>query len=153
MTTGDYAIVEAERHHIAALIKTLRDEDAAEATSINVSPARAVWKSWRSSILRRAALRNGEVVAAWGLGGGLLSHVGEPWLMTSKGIEQVPVSFVREARREVRAMLDIRDTLTNFVPASYIRAIRFLEVLGFTVYEPLPLGPNGVPFRQFTLER
>src|SRR4051812_31279454 len=103
--------------------------------------------------MRRTAFVDGEIAAMWGLGGVMLSDEGTPWLMTTPVVERVPVSFVRIGRAQVAEMLSRRSRLANVVQASYLGACRLLEVLGFTLDEPIPLGPHGVPFRKFSMTR
>jgi len=88
----------------------------------------------------------------WGMGGDILSDIGEPWLMTSVAVERAPVRFLREARTEVAGMLAVRRRLENYVAADYGRAIRLLEALGFTIEPPQPVGPKLAQFRKFWIE-
>lgn len=128
-----YVIVDLAPAHIHVVARNLRDGDRAEVEATGLTPQRALWQSYRASHIRRAALVDGKVAAVWGCSGPLMAAVGHPWLMTTAAIEAIPVSFVREARSEVAAMLAVHPRLINFVAARYTRALRFLEALGFAI--------------------
>lgn len=148
---AEYRIVDAERSHIAQLVDNMREADAAEATALGFRPRAALWRSFRRGIMRRSAFIDGEIAAMWGLCGNLLSNEGTPWLATTPVIERMPVAFIKEARREVARMISIRPVLRNVVPARYTKAVGLLYVLGFTLGDPEPFGPDGVMFRSFTM--
>ncbi len=138
---------------IYTLANNLRQDDRAEVTGLGLDPRIALRNSFRNAIIRRTALVNGEIAAMWGLGGTMLSYEGVPWLMTTPAVEAVPVSFVKVGRAQLDEMLRHRSFLSNFVQASYRRACRFLEVMGFVLDPPVGLGPDRVPFRRFWIER
>jgi hypothetical protein len=149
-----YLIREAEIADVYRLARNLRDGDRLECASYGVTPIVGLRKSFKNAVLRRTALINGEIAAMWGIGviGSALSDTGYPWLMTAPAIERLPVSFLREAQREVGRMRRIHRRLTGHVAARYGMACRFLEVLGFALSPPEPFGPRGEMFRTFTLE-
>lgn len=147
-----YAIVEATEQHIEMLAPRLRLLDCLELTANGSSAIDHLRRCYRGAVMRKTAFVEAEIAAAWGLHcGTLLSGEGHPWLMTAPPIERAPIAFVKEARREVERMLDVRPRLINYVLASYGGAIRLLSVLGFTIGEPEPLGPNRVMFRRFEM--
>lgn len=135
------------------LADRLRPEDEAEITGLGLSPRAALRASYRHAILRKTALVDGEIAAMWGLGGVMLSDAGTPWLMTTILVERVPITFLKVGKAELAQMFEHRRFLSNYVLASYKRACRFLEVLGFVLDPPIPLGPRSLPFRRFWLER
>lgn len=142
-------IVRSEIGDVHRLGASMRAMDALEATSLGAHPARLLRDSYYSAILRRTVFVDGDLAAMWGLGGVMLSDEGTPWLVTAPPIERIPVSFVRIARGQVDDMLALRKRLSNVVMASYTGAVRLLEVLGFNLDDPQPMGPQGVPFRRF----
>lgn len=83
----------------------------------------------------------------------MLSDVGYPWLLTTPVIEKLPVSFIKEGRKQAMEMLHKRRRLEGHVAADYRQACRFLEALGFTLGEPEEFGPLKAKFRKFTMER
>lgn len=133
------------------LAAALRAGDRAEVAALGLDPRDAIRRSYRDAILRRSYFVDGDLAAMSGLCGPLLSDIGEPYLMTTAAAERAPVSFLRLARAAVAEMLRHRLRLEGQVDASYHRACRLLEVLGFTVSEPRPIGPNGALFRSYAI--
>jgi hypothetical protein len=147
-----YEIIPATIVHVHQLARVLREADAAEARALGQDPRKLLRASFRMSLYARTAFVEGKIAAMWGLTSDILSDTGCPWLLTSAAIESLPMIFAREARKEVAAMLSLRPRLENFVAADYGRACRFLEILGFTVDPPAPLGPRGALFRRAHIE-
>jgi hypothetical protein len=146
-------IVPSKIEDVYRVAANLRSEDLAEITGFGLDPKAALRTSYRHAILRKTAFVDGEIAAMWGLGGAMLSDAGTPWLMTTPVVERVPVTFLKVGKEQLGEMLQQRPFLFNFVQASYFRACRFLEVLGFILDPAQPMGPNGVPFRRFWIER
>lgn len=139
---------------VYALANNLRAEDLSEITGLLAKhPREALRTSYRHAILRRTACIDGEVAAMWGLGGAMLSDQGTPWLMTSPLVERMPVTFLKVGKVQLDEMVRHRRFLSNYVLATYHRACRFLEVLGFILDPATPMGPQGLPFRRFWMEK
>lgn len=136
---------------VYALAASLRDGDRAEVEALGFDPREAIRRSYRHAILRKTYLVDNEIAAMSGLCGAMLSDIGEPYLMTTAHAEKMPVSFVRHARAAVAEMLGQRHRLEGHVAASYHKACRLLELLGFELREPLPLGPHGALFRRYSI--
>jgi len=136
---------------IYVLAANLREGDHAEVIALGFDPRDAIRRSYRDAILRRTYLVDGEIAAMSGLCGAMLSDIGEPYLMTTAQAEKIPVSFLRHARSTVAEMLGHRSRLEGYVAASYHKACRLLEVLGFELREPSPLGPHGALFRRYSI--
>lgn len=146
-------IAQSTVQDVYRLAKNLRLEDEAEITGFGLDPREAIRTSFRHAIMRKTAFVDGEIAAMWGLGGAMLSDQGTPWLMTTPAVERVPVTFLKVGHAQLDEMLAQRHFLVNVVAASYRRACRFLEVLGFVLDPPQLMGPNNVPFRRFWIER
>jgi hypothetical protein len=144
-------LTDCRPEHLRAI--RLRAEDEYEVNCLGMTAAEALWRSYRGSVLRRAATLDGRVAAVWGVGGSSLGLWGEPWLLTAAEVERVPVTMVRVARQELHAATEIFPLLQNYVAAEYRRAVRFVELLGFALDAPVPMGPSGIPFRRFWMER
>jgi hypothetical protein len=69
--------------------------------------------------------------------------------LTTPIVEQHPLAFVLYYRQEVRAMLKLFPVLENIVDADYTQAVKLMELVGFTVSDPQPMGKNGKMFRKF----
>lgn len=132
----------------------LRPGDAREVAGACLTAGAALWRSWRSSIYRRALKVDGTLAAAWGVSGNFLSSEGYTWLLTSAAFERAPVAICKIARREVALMLETYQRLSGMVDANYTQAIRFLGFLGFTI-EPneIKIPKTGAVFRYYWMER
>lgn len=148
-----YLIRDSNIRDVYVLAANLRVEDYDEVRALGARLPEALRVSYRNAVFRRTGLVDGEVAAMLGMGGQLLSDHGYPWLMTSPAIERIPIAFLKEGRAVVAEMLALRPLLSNHVLASYGRACRFLQLLGFTLDPPAPFGPLGVPFRRFWMKR
>lgn len=139
--------------HVYTLAARMRREDQAEMEAAGLDARVALRKTFRAALIRETIFVDGEIAAMWGMGGDALSDTGTPWLLTTPAVERVPVSFVREGRKNVATMLRIKPILVNYVDARYARACRFVEALGFVLEPPAPFGPKGALFRRFELRR
>jgi hypothetical protein len=142
----------ATAEHVRALLPRLRADDVSEIQAAGLTCKRALWRSWKGSHLRTAALVDGEIAAIWGCGGTLLGGVGRPWLLTAPACERVPLAFVQIGRDEARRMLAVHERLEGCVAAWHFRAIRTLALMGFRLGGEVVL-PNDGRFLRFTMER
>lgn len=148
-----YSVIPATLEHVLALTARLREADIVQATCMGITGEHALRESFRHSVVARTGIVDGEIAVIGGVGGALLGAVGEPWLLTSPAVERVPLALVKECRREVATWLDMFGRLEGNVLASYTRAIRFAETLGFEIGEPFTWGPKAVLWRPMSLER
>lgn len=140
--------------HVAKLKMNLRIEDVHEVLRLGISVQKALWLSYRESLIRKSALIDGEIAAMWGAKGNIMSQEGTVWLLTSPQIKKVsPLQFARIYQSQVYEMLKLFPCLVNYCDASYTNAIRLLEIIGFTIYDPEPIGKDGAMFRKFKIER
>lgn len=145
-------VVQATPAHVRSLCRTLREGDRKEITCAGLRPFRVILHSYRQSVIRKTALIDGEVAAMWGCAGTLLCDKGEPWLITGQAAVKLhPVKFAALYRKEVQAMLRIFPRLVNKVDADYNQAIRLLEIAGFKLGNPEPVGRDGALFRTFSI--
>lgn len=148
-----YSIIPAEPAHVSLLAESIREADRAEVEATGITPRRALWRSLRRSTIARTAFVDGEIAAMWGAGGSPLGTIGRPWLLTTPVVERVPLTFLRVTRAEVGMMLETYPRLLGLVDARYHRALRLLEVCGFSVGEPVTIGPCGALFRWYEMRR
>lgn len=120
---------------------------------MGLDPRIGLKRSYKNAMCRRTAFVDGQIAAMWGLCGTLMGDIGYPYLMTSAAVERVPIRMVKEARNGIAEMLAIKRRLSGHVAASYTQACNFLELLGFTLGQPQPMGPHSMPFRTFDLSR
>jgi uncharacterized protein Usg len=143
---GRIWIRQAEPRDSRILLANMREKDIAECRAAGMSPGRALRTSLRGSLFAKTVLLDGTVIAMIGLCGRVISDHGVPWMLTGKGIETVPLSFAKVARRETDDMLNYKMVLSNYVWADYHEAIRFFKLIGFEVFPPEPVGKNGAMF-------
>ena len=149
----NYEIVESKGSHVAMLERLMRENDRIEVTCMGMAPRKALWSSFRTSIMRKTAFVDGDIACMWGLGGSLLSGIGNPWLLTGHAVERLPVTFIRHIRHETDGMLGIFPKLHGYVIDSYGQALRMLKLAGFDLSEPFEFGPERALFRKYTKER
>jgi hypothetical protein len=147
-----YTIVESTPEHVRLLRGRLRQGDMAELLCMGISAPKALWRSYKESVVRKSVYVDGQLAAMWGCSGSVLGGVGCPWLLTAPEIELIPIAFVKEARAEAQSMLALFPLLENYVVANYVKACRFLEVVGFSLDEPI-IAKNGTPFLRFWMEK
>src|SRR6185312_13064875 len=98
-------------------------------------------------MLRKTYLVDGVLAAMSGLCGSMLGDIGYPYLLTTKAVERVPVTFVKLAREGIAEMLRHKLRLEGHVAADYEGACRLLEVLGFRLERPETFAKGS--FRKF----
>ena len=150
---SDIEIAPAEYMHLLALAPLMRTGDRCEVMAAGMTPLKALWRSWRASMISKAAFVDGEIAAVWGMAGSPLSGVGNPWLLTSPTVEKVPRAFLEISRDEVRHMLTLCPVLVGLVDPTYYKAVRFLKFLGYALGDPIGYGPHKALFLPFRMER
>jgi hypothetical protein len=149
-----YTITESEPSHLDQLHARLRALDCLELMACGTPAREHLQRCYDGAVLRKTAFVEGQLAAMWGLQcGTLLSGEAYPWFLTTAAVERVPIAVVKEARRHIEGMLEVRPRLVNYVLASYRGAVRLIGVLGFRLGPPEPMGKNGVLFRRFEMEK
>lgn len=146
-----YQIRDCRLADLRAILPVLRDGDLAEARAAGVRPRHLLIDLWGQSFMSRCAMIDGVVAAVWGCVGNLAGSEGFPWLFTSTVIERAPITFFKEAGREIRALLETRTVLETGVLRSYDRSLRFWQKVGFAPAEEYTCG--GLPFLKLRMER
>lgn len=147
-------IMPSKSWHVGYLKGNLRVEDANEILRFGISVSRGLRISYRHSIIRKTAMIDGSVAAMWGCSGDMLGQSGQPWLLTTPEVHSIsPLRFCRIYQEEVYKMLDVFPVLVNYVDAEYSNAIRLLDIIGFEIGEPEPMGENKALYRKFVLRK
>lgn len=147
-------ILPTTHQHVLELRDTLREGDAFEICKFGLPIRKALYRSFRNAIFSRTATVDGKVAATWGLSGVILGNVGHPWLLTGTECDRVnPITFARIYKREVQEMLTKFDVLENWVDSTYIKSVRLLQLIGFTLDDPMPIKglKSQALFRKFWL--
>ena len=155
MSTLAVDVVPATLDHVAAMAPRMRQADRDEVwASAMLTPEQALSMSVRTSMRSWAGIIDGEVVCIFGVGApSMLSDVGIPWMLGTDSLERYQRTFLRRCRRYVAEMLDGYRVLVNFVDERNTVSQRWLAWLGFTLQDPEPHGPLGLPFRRFYMTR
>lgn len=150
------AVSASDRHKITirsalpgdekAMLANMRRKDIEECKAFGMSPGRAIKDSLSNSLYAKSVWLDDDIIAMIGLSGNVVSDLGCPWMLTGYGIEKVPVSFARVAIHELDEMNKIKRVLSNAVWAEYKEAVKFMSIVGFSVFSPRPMGKNGAMF-------
>lgn len=129
--TQPYCIVPASPRHIRPMAAKLRAAACITLQAFGYEPRRALHRIFLNSFYCRTALIDGKPVAMWGVTGTLLGDVAYVWLVLSDDIASMPRSIVKEAKRELSAIMEnYREIATTVLPDD-AAAIRFAVYLGF----------------------
>lgn len=139
-----------ESGDIRYVADNLREADRRELTALRGAPVDAMPE------LCNAVLRSSKVwvladvhpIAVFGVAP-VAEGVGSPWLLGTEELFRYPRLLVCLTPEYVSQMLADYPVLVNYVDARNYRSIRWLEHMGFTLEDPIPQGPHGVPFRLF----
>lgn len=153
--TARVSIVKANERHIDEIAPRMRHDDAREVWSMfRMTPSQALAKSLYRSDYAFAGLVDGRAEVMWGVGAiSPVFGVGMPWLLGTDVVLDHRKQFLRASREWVDIMLARYDELMNYVDDRNEVTKRWLQWLGFTLTDPVLMGYEQVPFRQFTLRR
>lgn len=136
--------------HVKHIRQNLREEDRQEIIRAGFDPNRICMYTYKTALLRKTGLIDGEPVAMWGVRGNLLGLVGQPYLLTTNNIHLISsLKFARIYVKEVEEMKKLFPILENYVDANYHEAVRLLDLAGFTLSKPVYINNNT--FRRFSL--
>ena len=152
-----FEVVEAKQFHIDELKEIkLRDDDIKELwDAYHIKAEDALQISFDMSLKSWAGLLNGKTIFVFGVSprrSNILSDEGEPWLLASKDIEKVKMSFLKKSRYYVGEMLKLFNKLINFVDTRNTVSKKWLEWCGFKIEDPKAYGLEGKLFHRFTME-
>ena len=142
-------VVPSKVDDVYRLAANLRTSDKNEVEALGINVKTGLRQSYRNAILRKTYFVDGEIAAMSGLCGSMLGDIGEPYLMTAAAAERVPLTFVKQAKISIQEMLQHKLRLEGYVDASYTKACKLLEILGFALKDHEPIGPQGALFRNY----
>lgn len=137
------------------LIRDMRECDRLEVKA----SAGGLWEhvlrvGLRTSLYSKTITGDGELAAIFGVApASLVDGVGRPWLLATDVFDRHPRAVIRHCRRYIDPMLDTFPHLVNYVDARNTKTIAWLAWLGFTMHDPEPHGPYGMPFLKFEKRR
>lgn len=152
---GGVVVREARAEDVKSLANRLRSKDAEEVVAEGfASPEDALRFAFENSSLCLTAELEAVPVAMFGLvPTSLVSDVAQAWFLGAPELARIKKTFVRLSHVVIKMMLERHAVLYNIVDCRYPEAISWLETLGAKFENPLPFGPKGLPFQQFTIRR
>lgn len=137
--------------HIRSLGENLRDSDIERARKLGIPAHRALWRSYRESLICKTIFINDHVAAIWGCVGSPLGQTGKPWMIMSPATDKYPMRVAFRYRKELRDMLTYFSKLEDWVDVSNHKALKLLHILGFKFGEIAPAGKDGTMFVKATI--
>ncbi len=119
--------------HLRDMAQAMQADSAETAYKMGVTPLKALWSSYRESIICKSAFIDGKLSAIWGVRGNILSETGNPWLIMTPETQEYPMRVAFRYRAEINKMLEMFPCLEEFVPETNEKSIRMLELMGFKV--------------------
>lgn len=148
-------IIPATVDHIADIAARMRPADMAEVmASSGKSPADALAFSLSRSSVAWVGLIDGRAEVMFGAADlNVLTSTGAPWLLGTDAVERNYRLFLRLSLRWREQLSQRYLVLRNFVDDRNEVSKRWLSWMGFTLFDPIPVGINGEMFRMFELRR
>lgn len=133
--------------------ENLREPDRRETEALGLRPLDAAVLSFYGSDLCFTGCIDGVPSMLFGAGAPLLSDTAYVWAVGTPRCDRAPVAMVKVGRAVIARLLEVYPALENYCDARYVKAHRWLELLGFTLGEPEPYGPKRAMFRKLSIHR
>lgn len=148
-------IIPAAMDHVAKIAERMRPADVAEVlASSGKSPYEALMFSLTGSAQAWTAALDGQPEVMFGVADlNILTGLGAPWLLGTDAVERNYRQFLRRSLSWREQLSERYDVLRNFVDDRNEVSKRWLAWMGFTLFDPIPVGVNGEMFRMFELRR
>ena len=142
-----FEIVQAKRYHCGEIARRLRVEQKEAVIRAGDEAHRRLVQVFDESSWCRAWLADRKLVGLGGIRGPLSSATGEIWLALSADACRFPVEMIKEARRQLREILQVKRQIVTAIAESDSASMRFGLHLGFKKFgEPFDLnGERLVP--------
>ena len=119
--------------HLREMAIAMQEDSAETAYKMGMTPLKALWYSYRKSIICRSVFIEGKIAAIFGLSGSVFSDTGEPWLILAPTVEDYPFKTAFIYKKELQKMNAIFPLLQEWVPEDNEKSIRLLTLMGFKV--------------------
>ncbi len=154
---GSVRIFEAGIDDVNYIADNLRESDMNEliaARGQGIDIHEIVETAWRLSVLCWVAVNDEqEPIMIWGATPVDATHgLGSPWLLGTEEIYKYGKVLLHEIPAYVTKLHEKFPCLINRIDARNTKTIKWLQYLGFSVEDPVPHGPYGMPFRFFHKE-
>jgi hypothetical protein len=137
---------EADRETVMKL--KLRASDEAEVkAAFDGSIEEALTSTLANSEIVWVVIHKDQIEGLFGLD--VRPGYGVPWFVATDKFSDFAFSFVKESKKVINIMLEIRPILLNLVDYRHVESIRWLKWLGFRIYEDVDfyLKDPDVPFK------
>ena len=105
----------------------------------------------------RACFLDGKVVALFGMidehTDSVTERAGILWMIGTDEIYENPDLFHEHTKRWLIRYRQRYDKISNWVDSRNTTAVEWIKSVGFEVAEPVPVGPDNVPFHYFVWRR
>jgi hypothetical protein len=126
-----YRIIEAQPWHCGQMARILR-QDHQKALAMLGIPCHAQLRSmFDDSSYRRACEVDGKLIALWGVSGPALAYYGVVWLALAGEIKKYPIALIKEVRRQLDEIMQIKRLLICTLLEDDEASHRFAIFLGF----------------------
>lgn len=140
----DLTLAEQMRSADRAEVEAAFGPDLLAALRLSIASSTHVW----------VGEARGQLACIMGVGpASMVTTTGRPWLLATPLLDAHAVSLGRLTALYLGRMLDAYPHLENWVDSRHSNAVRWLRRIGFTLHAPQPMGPLGVPFHRFEMER
>lgn len=149
-----FRIIPAEEAHIDEIAPRMREADIKEVHAASGrSPASALLYSIGRSDFAYTVEFDGRPETMFGCGTvDILSGIGAPWLLGTDAVEKHYREFLRGSKFGIAQMIKEYAVLRNMVDDRNDVSKRWLQWLGFSLSEPMPMGYERRPFRIFEMK-
>lgn len=153
MSMADICIRRAALADAEYIGKNLRQADVEEILALGEDPERMV----RYCVLAADDAFTGEVngvpAMVFGCVQPMTSEWAEIFALGTDACTGVPREMLCFGREVVSTLLQKYPRMMNYCDARYVQALKWLKMIGFTVYPPEPYGPKGMPFCRIEIEK
>lgn len=142
------------RQNLQFIADTMRQGDREELAAGGWSPEHLHDFAGRAEICVVAEV-GGVPCAVFGVTrtGSLLTPKNSPWMLGGTELHKHTKLLLSESKKIVYTIVEEYREVENWVYAESSASIRWLKWLGFTVEDPVPLGPEGQEFCRFWKKR
>tara|TARA_Y100000310_G_scaffold25627_1_gene24512 strand:+ start:7915 stop:8385 length:471 start_codon:yes stop_codon:yes gene_type:complete len=148
-----YAMVPTTKKHVKALARNMRQADVDEVwATAHFTPLAAVKFGWQTSREVTTGLADGVVLCIFGIAQRtVMSDTGIPWMLTTHYLPLHARAVLRANKGWIERARANYPLLMNYVDVRNRVAIRWLEWLGFELFDPEPFGVERLPFQRFEM--
>lgn len=151
----EYQIRDATPDDAVALSLVMRQGDVDECwAAAHKKPLQALLDAMNASRDAKVCQYGDEILCMFGSGCSvLIGGVSYPWMLSSEKLIEHRRAFLRVGKAYVELLARDFDVIKNVVDARNTVAVKWLKSLGFEIKDPIPFGPDRMPFHPFEMVR